>query len=403
MSVQDTSPPSEWTAGTVLWRAGPILFTLAMLGMLRSVGHIPIYLGYVSTLAGLIWLGLTLQISKVLIPSYLLVFWGFVSLFATGSGVINYIQFTLVLGGIGLAELVSRMDTKRIADIVADKLLWIVVVLILIELAMIQAGLGTRARTIDASFIGSGTGARIPRFLGSMGGSAYSGTMLGMLGVLCWIEGRRRAAITCVLIMLLMISRGPMLALVMACGFQFFRRTIFSRVIAWVFVGLCVFMPLLVWYLRSVLSSLEILFLIEVSTRRFLHYITFLDFGLERPWFGIGYGNWREAYLDIFFSSEIQQWGQRLSVEHQVKEAHNFMLDIWGEMGILAWALAGTQMILTSVLAFRGEARLGAMFLFVVVCFLFLSGLSNWSYWMATGLVLSEHYRQRGPLHGAGP
>lgn len=387
--------PSPSQSRRLAVRAGPLLVAMAMMGAVRSIGHIPIFLGYIAALSGLIWLALSLQISRFLLPSYLLVFWGYVSLAYHGLGPVSYLQLALVLGGLGVAEMVSRMNPTDIADFVARRLVWIILAIIMLETIMIQLGMGQRVRSLDAGLSGGllpDLGIQVPRYMGSMGGSGYSGALAGALAFFCMIEGRRKAAVTLFIITLLMVSRGPLIALLIAAFFQVVHRRVIFQRLALLLPLLAVLFPIVVWWLKSVLTTQQIVFLIEVSTSRFLHYISFLNFGLDNPVFGVGYGNWRETYSDYFWAGDFQQWGKRNNTD-LIREAHNFILDVFGEMGVIAWLLAGLQMFLTAVRAMSGDARYGSVFLFLVICFVFLSGLSNWTYWMVTGIVMAHHRR----------
>ncbi|WP_108838561.1 O-antigen ligase [Tateyamaria sp. Alg231-49] len=378
-------------------RAGPILLVMAMMGAFRSIGHIPIFLGYIAAVAGLVWLALSLQISRFLLPSYFLVIWGYLSLAYNELGPGSYVQLTVLLGGVGLAELVSRINPNEIADFTSRRLVWIILLIIVMETVLIQLGMGQRVRSIDANLTGGllpDLGIQIPRYMGTMGGSGYSGALAGALAFFCWIEGRKRAAITLFIVTLLMVSRGPLIALLFAALFQIVHRRALFQKLALLITVISVLFPVLIWWLKSVLTAQQILFLIDVSTSRFLHYISFLNFGLENPVFGVGYGNWRETYTDYFWVSDFQRWGEKRNSD-LIREAHNFMLDIFGEMGIVAWILAGTQMLMTSYRAMTGDARYGSVFLFLVICFLFLSGLSNWTYWVFTGVVMAHHRRSQ--------
>ncbi|WP_158971904.1 O-antigen ligase family protein [Chachezhania sediminis] len=371
-------------------RVGPILLTMAMLGAVRSVGTFPIYLGYLSALAGICWLVLTMRISRFLLPSYLLFAWGIVSLVYHGLGPISYIQLCMVLGGLGVAEIVARINPAVIADVVSRRLIWLIVLVVIGETLLIAAGFGERSRELQGELTGGllpDLGIQVPRYLGPMGGSGFSGALTGALALLCLTEGRKRAAWTLFFITILMVSRGPLLGLILAGMFHMLRGWKIFRRLALIMPLITVSSPILVYWLQNVLTTEQILFLIEVSTRRFLHFMTFLQWGLDNPIFGIGYSNWQSVYSEYFFERDFQQWGHRTNLA-LIKEAHNFMLDIFGEMGVVGWLLASLQMMMTAVSAFSRDARYGSVFLFISISYLFLSGLSNWTYWLVTGLVM---------------
>lgn len=377
-------------------RAGPVLTAMAMMGAVRSIGQFPIFLGYVSAFAGLLWILKTMRVSLFLAPSYALIFWGAASLMFNKLGPYSYVQLAVALGGIGVAEMAARMKPSEIADLVSRWLVWIILAIVFIEFGLIEMGLGQRTRELSGELTGGllpDLGVNVPRFMGSMGGSGFSGCMTGALGFLCLAEKRRRAAVILFLITVLMVSRGPLLAMVLAFLFLFFRQMRVTRLLAFTLVVFSAVFPMVIWYLMNTLSHVEILFLIQVSTQRFLHYMTFLNFGFENPLFGVGYGNYYEAYLDYFYSDSFREWGRRTNVG-LIREAHNFMLDIFGEMGVVGWLLALVQMVAIGWLGLVRTSRYGAMLFYIIICFLFLSGLSNWTYWLTVGIIMS-HVRQR--------
>ncbi|MDF2235888.1 O-antigen ligase family protein [Albimonas sp. CAU 1670] len=370
----------------------PLMALLMMTGAVRSVGHIPIYLGYVAALTGLGWIVATSRVSAFLLPSYVLVAWGAASLAFNGLGWFSYVQLSLVLGGIGIAEMAARMSPARIADLVQKRLIWVLLAIIVIEFVMIQMGFGQRQRELDSELSGGllpDLGIEVPRFMGTMGGSGFSGTMTGALAFLCMVEKRRKAAWILFFMTILMVSRGPFVALVLAAAFHVFRRYSVVRIVAFTVPIVAAAFPLMIWALKESLSPYEVLYLIQVSTFRFLHYMTFLNFGLENPLFGVGYGNYYDNYASVWYTDVVQQWGHFRN-QNLIKEAHNFMLDIMGEMGFVGWILAAIQLLMVAWRALWTSYRYGGLFLYVTICFLFLSGLSNWTWWLTVGIVMSH-------------
>lgn len=374
-----------------------VLLFFVMLGLFRSIGHIPIFIGYVAGAAGLVWLGLNRRITKQFLPTYLLVIWGALSAVNSGLGFTNYLQLLLVVGGVGIAEIIARTEPEELARGISRYWVWPILIVTGIEFIFFALDMGQRTRVINESVTAgllNETTWSLPRLMGSMGGSAYSATMLGALACFCWVEQRKRTAAILAIVSLFMVSRGPLIALLVALMFQAFREQKISRWGATALLGVCIGFPLIIWQLEQSLSWEQQIFLIQISSSRFLHYLSFLDFGLENPIFGIGYSNWRGVYEEYFWGDGFQYLLESNNVG-LIREAHNLMLDVFGELGVVGWLLAAWQVATMGFIAIRGDARHGAMFVYTTTCFLFLSGFSSWSFWFTNGVLLGHHQRQR--------
>lgn len=392
VKLHDTATSSSLRA-TSRRKLQAVFLFLVMFGLFRSVGHFSIYLGYIAGLAGLFWIMRQGRATKVFLPTYLLVLWSVLSAGVNGAAILSYFQILLILGGAGIAEIVSRSNPRDIAASISR--FWIIPIIIVtgIELSFFAFDIGQRTREVDETLTGgllSNLNLTLPRLMGSMGGSAYSATMLGALAWLCWVEKQKTAAMLLFAISFLMISRGPMLALIIATAYHAFSGWKIAKLAARFLVIFCISFPIFIWWLEGVLSSDQQLFLIQISSSRFLHYLSFLNFGIENPVFGVGYSNWREAYQEYFWSNSFQSL-RSTSNENLIREAHNLILDVFGELGFLGWLLISLQIVIVGRVALRRGARYGAMFIYVTVCFLFLSGLSSWTFWFVNGIVLSEH------------
>lgn len=377
------------------------LFTwISMIGIVRFVGVWSVPVGLLAPAFGLVYLALKPRISKILIPSYLICVLGILGGLYNGIPAKNFAQFAVVIGGLGMAEFLRRVPTRTIVDFIATRLIWIVLALTAFELVLVMMGMGQRIRELSGDFGGGilpDIGITVPRLMGSLGGSGYSAAMSGTLALICFVNRRHLPAALYLLVAILMVSRGPFVGLIAAFGFLMLRRFPSARSLSYVFPILCFASPVLVWFLEQILSAEQILYLIAVSTRRFLHYMSFLDFGLENPVFGIGYSQYYEYYAEYFWGADFQQWG--FTNFTLIREAHNFMLDIFGELGAIAWVLAGLQLILIHRMSLKGDGCYAAVMINIAVCFLFLSGLSNWIYWFAVGFILSHADEVRAAEH----
>lgn len=373
-----------------------VLFILIMLGLLRSIGHIHVYVGYLAPLAGLVWLCLERKVSVKLLPSYLLVLWAMVSGFSHTFGFIDHLKIFAVLGGIGLAEVIARLPRDYVEKSIAKYWIWLPIIVAVVELIMILLGAEDRSRTLSSGFIGVGLDSdlSIPRMNGSMGGSGYSAATAVVLAFYCFANQKRLAGFTLCVICCFMLSRGPVLAMLLGYCYLSLARLYLHKVFGWGIVALTLLFPLLIWLLTLVLTTEQQTLLSQLSTSRFVHYVSFLNFGLDNPLLGVGYSNWAEVYVDYFWTDGFQSIKQTNDVGN-IREAHNLVLDVFGELGLVGWLLIAAQVSTISKIALQGDGKYGAMYIVALVCFTFLSGLSHWTFWFANGAILGHHFEVR--------
>ena len=262
---------------------------------------------------------------------------------------------------------------------------------------MIVLGAGERSRALSSGFIGIGLNSdlSIPRMNGSMGGSGYSGAMAAVLAFYCFANQKRVAGVTLCFLCLLMVSRGPVLAMLVGFLYLFFARLYLQKLFGWGIVAVTLLFPVLIWLLTLVLTLEQQTLLSHLSTSRFVHYVSFLNFGLENPLLGVGYSNWEEVYVDYFWTDGFQSI-QKSSNVGNIREAHNLMLDVFGELGVVGWLFIVAQVSIISKIALQGDGKYGAMYVTTLVCFMFLSGLSNWTFWFSNGVILGHHLKDGG-------
>lgn len=348
-------------------------------------------IGLIAHLFGIYYIISSKKISMQLMPSYL------VWLLALTSGIlapiplIDLFSLMTVLGGLGIAEFLKKIPTEKIVGFISGRMLIIVVALTVIELAFVYAGMGQRTRELGGDVTGGilpDLGIQLPRLMGLRNGSGYSALLAGIFFFICVIHKKRLAAWLYLCVVILMVSRGPFLGLIVSVAFLYVSRFQISKAISYVFPAILSGFPILIYYLEHTLSHEEIVYLIAVSTRRFLHYMSFLDFGMENPLFGIGYGQYKTYYWAYFFGPDFRQWG--FTNTELIREAHNFMMDIFGELGVISWLLMSVQVFWIHSLSLKGDSKYASISIYSCVCFLFLSGLSSWMFWFVCGFVLSH-------------
>lgn len=389
-TLRNTSGPDS----SLLSATQKVLYVLIMLGLVRSIGHIHVYVGYLAPFAGLLWLLLKLKISTKLLPSYFLVLWAVVSGISHSFGFIDHLKILAVLGGIGLAELIAKLPRNHVERSVTKYWIWVPIFVAAAELVMILLGAGERSRALSAVFFGIGLNSdlSLPRMTGSMGGSGYSGAMAVVLAFYCFANQKRIAGVSLCVLCVLMISRGPFVAMLVGFLYLSLARLHLRKIFGWGIVSMTLLFPILIWLLTLVLTWEQQTLLTEVSTSRFVHYVSFLNFGLDNPLLGIGYSNWEEVYADYFWTDQFQSIKESSNVR-TIREAHNLMLDVFGELGVVGWLFIVAQVAIISKIALHGDGKYGAMYITALVCFMFLSGLSNWTFWFANGVVLGHYFK----------
>lgn len=363
---------------------------LLFAGVFRSISFLKIYLHIPAFLFGAFYIIRNKRVDLRLSASLLLVFLMFLSCAYNGLPIGAYLKVSMVIGAIGISEFVRHQNPKRLAKIVSTKVLFFCLLALFIETLMISSGLGERARTLEA-FIGGNqevTDTLLPRYLGFRGGSAYSAMMLGVLGLLCFAYKFKVQGVIFFASSLIMLSRGPLLAVIAVIAYAFLKTFKLHKPFA---VSVCTAV-----ILSPAIVALSIKFipldiqkqLIEISTMRYFHWVSFLNFGIQNPLFGVGYDNYKEYYIAYSYSNEALTYGY--FTENRLLEAHNMMLDIVGELGFIAAALWAGQMFLILLIALRGEAKFLPMLLYVCVCSAFVSSLSDWCIWFCFGLILGQ-------------
>ncbi|MHB1423612.1 MAG: O-antigen ligase family protein [Gemmataceae bacterium] len=123
-------------------------------------------------------------------------------------------------------------------------------------------------------------------------------------------------------------SRGALLGLVIAgvgVGFFLYRRLLRGRAVA-VLIGLIVFIALVYGGWRSGVLTTGMGKKVNTVAQRLEYWQTTWEMIRERPWLGVGPGNFGENYTRLMPASS----------EEKIKDPHNFALETWATCGIFA-------------------------------------------------------------------
>ena len=374
-------------------RKQTIVKWVVLLGIFRTVGpvpvllHLPVFaLGLVQVLRG--------RISIYLYPALLLGITAILSCVANSTGFSNYIKALMLVGAVGVAGIVAGLDRDELAKTIAGPLLYLVLGALALETVMASAGLGGRERSLNAIF-GLLGDINLPRYIGFRGGSAFSALALGVLGLICFAHGYRWRALLYLALIGMMMSRGPLVGVIVIIVYALLYFPILRLAFGTAVVVGVVATPLIIHISQQALPYYLQVMLIDISTMRYYSFTSFLQFGLDNPIFGVGYDNYKAYFVDYSRSYEGMVFG--FFPEHRLHEAHNLMLDVWGELGITGYTFLAIhillmwRMVATSVYA--------PAFVFMCVCLFFVSGASDWTLWLLSGLAIAtRRSRARKPI-----
>lgn len=356
---------------------------LIFIGIFRTLGVYQTFLHLPAFAIGIAY-ALNGKIPKSLIPGLLLGLFTIASCVANNVSAQNYMKAAMIIGGVGIAKIISKVSVEHFERIVSRPLLYAIICSIIIETIFMQSGIGDRNRDLSA-FSSSLGGIELPRYTGFRGGSAFTSLILGVLGIICYTSNKKLSAAIYAFMIVLMVSRGPILALLVVLAYFAAPSQLIKRFIGWAVVSLLVLSPLLVYISTYTLDYHSKSELIELSTMRYYSFIAFLNFGLENPLFGIGYGNYYEYFKGYSITQEGSVFGY--FPEHRLHEAHNLMLDVWGEVGIIGFLLLSAHIIIFWIKI--SNTKYAPAYVYMCVCMFFISGVSDWSIWVLAGLSLA--------------
>lgn len=222
----------------------------------------------------------------------------------------------------------------------------------------------------------------LPRLNGLHGGSNYSGALYGLLALVLIYSGRRVAGLAMVAVMLLCVSRAATLAFLFAVIAYHSPRIVRRAAVIGAFL-VVLLMPVVLWVAEPLLDPMQRAVLATATTLRYINWLNFIEMGLDHPFFGVGYFQGKEEIP----AQTLMSWQVLLQRRIPEYEAHHLVLDVFGELGAVFTALFLSFYARVAHDALQRGPLACAVYVFVSLAYLTLSGISDWTFWFAIGFI----------------
>ena len=310
------------------------------------------------------------------------------------SGVVeSFLRVFQLLSLIVISSYISRMRDREL-DSVLSVLSGYVIVFTFVEIIYSIIFGASNSRTVDSFGFDLGIAIDIPRLEGLYGASNFSSLFAGLLSLYMFLTKRFYFAIGMFFVAMLTMSRGFMLAyfaaiFVWGVGFKFGFKYCFLTVFP--IVLLIVLYPVFVLLMNRFLDPDSIDLLIYLSTTRFMHQVVFSEMGMSNPIWGVGYGNGIDRYDE--YAPLVNSGSFDYTILTRNHEAHNLLLDVMGELGVIAYVLLAV-FILKVLFVCRRSVQSMAIIGYIMIGYVFLSGVTDMTFWLALGLALKFHFKK---------
>lgn len=358
-----------------------LLSALAVLGAVRDPVGLPLFLKIFPAALGFLHLT-SLRFSGFVYLAFPFMLMGNVAAIGAGTPPLTVVRLNFAFMLVFFASYVAQMDQGRLVDSLVRVLLPVIVITAVFEMLLGP----TNSRTLNSLLpdVGLPT-VYIPRMRGINGGSNFSAMISGVMSLIFIHHKRRGAAVISTIIMLLFLSRTGTGAFLVAWALMVLPRVVRAVAVA-VSATLFVAIPWIVLISQHLLSPAEKFYLILLTSSRYLHWTNFVNFGLENPVFGVGYFKGIEYYANIV---KFEFLGGTMRIGNLEAEAHNFLIDMWAELGVLTVILFCVFYLYVALCAVRAGGLAAALFFFVTIGYMFLSGLSDWTFWFTVGFIFN--------------
>lgn len=359
--------------------------------LLKAPVGFPLFLNILMPLAGMLHFIITLRFRSIFFP--MLIFCGVAFL----GGIYNqidapsHIRILQIVGLVLFANYVSLINSSYLIN--RTVLYSTIVFSIVFCLELVTGASGSRHLDIFGPLSGSLqpilAATRVPRFEGVYGEWNFSAAAVSMVAVLALLAKMRVSFVVLVVILAGFVSRGGFGAVILAFMVYLVGRINLrvSALISMAFVSVFAAFPIIVTLFNLSIDDLLRGEIGYYTSRRFIHWINFLDFGWSNPLFGVGYFSGIDYY-----QSTVTDWVFGIYSfigGAQYQEAHNLFIDVFGELGVICYSILAFFVTKLAYVCLRRAPELGPLFVCLTVLYLNLSGISDWSFWIAIGLSVS--------------
>lgn len=315
------------------WLAGPARLGLSFAPVF--VSKLPVLMGFklifIMPAVGLLHLASSLRLSPMLWPLVSLIFIGVANtLFQQDlPGLVRLGQvFSMLCFAQYLMDHFSSADFERLERS------------LLVAAALYLVG--------EAAFVGFIPdkeilpGVRVPRLLGIVGESNYSGMLCAVVTVSIWLRKKSWWCLLGTVTVLLTSSRISMLVLLMGACWpglgklpgRWQVRLLWSALLLW----LCY--PLVLWALEKCLPLETQRVVHHLYSGRFGIHLSYLAMFRDHP-FGVGYFRGPQLFTDYAaLGSQLMQSGYQYPIDHPpVYQQHGLLIHVLSEFGILGYAM----------------------------------------------------------------
>lgn len=267
-----------------------------------------------------------------------------------------------------VAHFLSEIDPKFLPQMIA---------IVLVPLAVLEFIVEMTVLTTDSARLIFGV--RVPRLDGLRIDANFNAMFYGVLGIILLYGGHRRSAFIILFLSMFSVSRGTMLALLAAGAFYVFASRRILPLLYWPLVlGIAALPAILIVFDSMIGEELRDL-MILLSTGRYAHWLNFIQMGLENPITGVGYFQGKAAY------------SQYVYVDYRkFQQAHSLFIGAFGEFGVLGYLIFMFFYLYLAYLTYKYDRSMIPLFVYLIVGFSFLNGLSQWMLWVGIGFLLSK-------------
>jgi hypothetical protein len=212
---------------------------------------------------------------------------------------------------------------------------------------------------------------------GLLGEPNYNAMLCGVVAMILAQHRPRCLAIPPLLAALPSLSRGLIAAVVGWLGAKAVGRRVVWLVPVAVLI-LCA-QPLIVLAIDHSISRSTRQELNRLSSNRYLIWIAHAEAGASAP-LGVGYFNGEAAITEF----------AGLPPTHAGRQAHILFLQVFGVFGWLGYLPFVGFILHTSLIVARHAATQLPLLLFIMTGYAFLTGLSDWAFWVGLGYLLAQ-------------
>ncbi len=366
-SIQTTLPSDSDRPGTFSRPLEHALCVLLVAGAVKAPLEVPIYLNATLLVLGLFTVIVLQSLDRLFLWIAAMLALGLVGTARDGVIAASAPRLAQVFVLLFATDLTARLRPELFVR-------YLVLLLPLMLLSMIVEGLLPeflyKSRTL--------LGIHVDRHAGLHGEPNYNAMLYGVVGIMLAQQAPRCLGVLPFLFSIPSMSRGVVVALAGWLGAKLLGRR-FAR-LAWVLVLLLCAQPLIVLAVDWAIDDSTRDLLNRLSSQRYPIWVAYVQMGIGDP-LGVGY-----------FRGDLvmKQFDSYLPVNSPPRQAHSIFLQVFGEFGWAGYALFVAFLLRVARIVRRAAPEQLPTLLFVLTGYAFVSGLSDWAFWVPLGYILAR-------------